>query len=311
MQSTHHRSETVHRFHVTPADVGILDVVDGATVVEWIDTAAHAAASRWCGGHCVAASIGHFHLDRPIGEGEVVDVHANLVYTGRCSMHILITVRSSHPTLARASQTAQCPIIFVAVDDTGRPVEVPQWIPVTMLDLQRQRQARVRIPMRKRIEDAMTAQNHSVAGCTTMRFGVGDSDVHPNCRVRAGRVMQWIDEAACACGADWTGAEAITAYVTGIRFCRAIGLGDTVNVNARVIHTGPRSVHTSIHVTTSRCPDPVALGALVVVALEEGGQARRVPAWQPRSAEDRRFDELARHLIELRQFNEPFTTAVA
>ncbi|MFG1929191.1 acyl-CoA thioesterase [Mycobacterium sp. NPDC048908] len=291
---TTHQHETVYRYRATAHD----------SLTDWIDKAAHATASRWCGGHCVVASIGHFHLDRPIRVGELVDVHATLVYTGCCSMHILVTVYSS-------GQTAQCPVIFVAVDDTGSPVEVPKWVPVTMLDLQRQRQARVRIGMRKRIEDAMTALNHSVAGGTTLRFGTGDCDVDPNGRVRAGRVMQWIDESARACGADWTGAEAITAYVTGIRFWRAIGPGDTVNVNARVIHTGPRSVHTSIYVTTSRCPDPVALGALVVVALDERGQARRVPAWQPRSAEDRRFDELARHLIELRQSNEPFTTAVA
>src|SRR5215468_6124569 len=125
---TTQQHETVYRFRAKADD----------TLAEWIDKAANTTASRWCGGHCVVASIGHFHLDRPIGVGELVEVHATLVYTGRCSMHIL-----------------------VAVDKAGSPVEVPQWVPVTMLDLQRQRQARVRIGMRKRIEEAMVSEDHS------------------------------------------------------------------------------------------------------------------------------------------------------
>jgi 4-hydroxybenzoyl-CoA thioesterase len=304
MQSTQLRSEhaeqTGERFYVKPADVGVLGVVDGATVLEWIDRAAYATAARWCGGQCVAASIGNFHLGRPISVGEVVEVHADLVYTGRRSMHILVTLCSSVPTLSKAGQTAQCSIVFVAIDDTGCPVEVPQWSPVTMLDLQRHRQARVRIRVRRRIEDAMPIQDDS-ASCASRHF-LADG------KVTAGRVMRWVDEAACACGTDWTGDEVITSYVAGIRFRRLIVVGDTVTVSARVIHTGPRSVHTSIHVTTEECPDLVAHGVMVVVALDVRGGARPVSLWEPASDEDHRTEAHARHLIELRQFVEPFTS---
>jgi acyl-CoA hydrolase len=303
MQSTQLRSgtaeQTGQRFYVKPADVGVLGVVDGATVIEWIDRAAYATAARWCGGQCVAASIGNFHLDRPIGVGELIEMHADLVYTGRRSMHILVTLCSSDPTLSKASQTAQCSIVFVAVDDAGSPVEVPQWTPVTMLDLQRHRQARVRIRVRRRIEDAMPIHDES-ASCDLRRFCADD-------KVSAGRVLRWIDEAACACGTDWTGAEVITSYVAGIRFCRPIAVGDTVEVSARVIHTGPRSVHTSIHVTTAH--HLVAHGVVVVVALDIHGDARPVPTWEPASDQDHRLDKHARQLIGLRQYIEPFTTA--
>jgi hypothetical protein len=49
----------------------------------------------------------------------------------------------------------------------------------------------------------------------------------------------------------------------------------------------------------------------VVVSLSERGDARPVPAWKPASDEDHRLDLHARHLIELRQFIETFTTAAA
>ena len=97
--------------------------------------------------------------------------------------------------------------------------------------------------------------------------------------------MRWIDEAAYVCGADWTGAEVITSYIAGIRFYRPILVGDVIEVTARIIHTGPRSIHISIHVTTTDTsggqPHLVAHGLVVVVSLDERGEARPVPSGNP------------------------------
>jgi 4-hydroxybenzoyl-CoA thioesterase len=305
--------EIVHRFRVKLADVGILGFVDGGTLLEWIETAGYATAAQWCGGHCVAASVGNLHLDRPIRVGEFVVVHASVVYTGRSSMHILITVQSTDATRAKAGQTAQCAMVFVAVNPTGHPVEVPRWTPVTMLELQRHRQARVRIQMRKRIEGAMAAGSYTAEGAgprTTLRFRAAPTDINRGGNVRAGRVMRWIDETAYVCGADRTGSEVITSYIAGIRFYGPIFVGDVIEVTVRIIHTGPRSIHISVQVTTTDT-QLVAGGLVVIVSLDERGDARPVPPWEPASEEDRRLDQHARHLIELRQFIEPFTTAAA
>ncbi|MCW2690791.1 MAG: acyl-CoA hydrolase [Mycobacterium sp.] len=312
--------ETIHRFRVKPADVGIVGFVDGAKLLEWIDKAAHATAAQWSGRSCVTASMGNIHLDRPIGVGELVEVHASLVYTGRSSMHILVTVYCSDPTRGNAVQTSQCPIIFVAVDYTGNPVVVPPWIPVTMLELQRQRQARIRIRMRKRIEAALAAESYTAEGTApraTLRFLAAPTDVNSGGKVHGGRVMRWIDEAACLCGADWTATQVISSYIAGICFYRPINVGHVIEVTARIIHTGPRSIHTSVHVTTTDATTDgdqlclIAHGLAVVVSLDEHSEARPVPTWEPDSDEDHRLDQHARYLIELRQFMEPFTTAAA
>jgi acyl-CoA hydrolase len=310
--------EAIHRFRVKPADVGTVGFVEGGRVLEWIDKAAYAIATQWSGRYCVTAHVGNIRLDRPISVGELVELHASLVYTGRSSMHILVTLYSSDRTRAKRVQTSQCPIIVVAVDDTGQPVEVPPWTPLTMLELQRQRQARVRIPMRKRIEAAMAAESYTPAGTArlaTRRFLAAPTDGNWGDNVHGGRVMRWIDEAACMCGADWTGAQVIMSYITGIRFYRPITVGHAIEVTTRIIHTGPRSVHISIHVTTTDShggqPHLAAHGLAVVVSLDERGKARPVPDWKPDSVEDHRLDQHARYLIELREFFEPFTTAVA
>ncbi|WP_164478563.1 acyl-CoA thioesterase [Mycolicibacterium stellerae] len=309
--------ETIHHFLVKPVDVGIDGYVEAGTLLEWIDFAAHSTAAQWCSGNCVAASVGNIHLDRPIHVGELVKVRATLVYTGRSSMHILITVHCSDPGRTKAPQTAQCAVVFVAFDGVGNPMKVPGWTPLTMLELQRHRQARLRMRTRARIEDAMAAESYSAEGTApsaALRFRAASTDIDSDGKVRGGRVMRWFDEAAYACGADWAGGDVVTSYVAGIRLGRAIYVGDVVDVTARIIHTGRRSVHIGVRAVTADAvgqPLLVSQGVLVVVSVGAHGEAQAVPQWQPVSDEDRRLDRHARHLIELRQYLEPFTAATA
>ncbi|NUS45595.1 MAG: acyl-CoA thioesterase [Mycobacteriaceae bacterium] len=285
-------------------------------LLEWIDKVAYAAAAQWSGRYCVTAYVGNIHLDRPIEVGELVELHANLVYTGRTSMHILVTVYSSDPTRRAPVQTAQCLTIFVAVGDDRQPVAVPQWSPTSILELQRHRQARARVSVRKSIEQAMAAQQYTAAGTApsaTLRFLAAPSDINWGGKVHGGKTMRWIDEAAYVCGADWAGQHVITSYFGGIRFYRPIVIGHVVEVTARLIHTGPRSMHFSVHVTSSDAhadePALAAHGHAVVVALDDDGGARPIPQWRPESDEDRRLEDHARHLIDLRSLVEPFTMA--
>jgi acyl-CoA hydrolase len=316
--STARGHETIHRFRVDDTDIGAAGVVDGGTVFEWIYRAAHVTAAQWSGRRCVSASVGNIHLDRPITSGEFAEVHASIVYTGRSSVHVLITMRSTDPNRAVADQTCQCAMVFVAVDDAGNPVEVPVWTPVTMLELQRHRQARVRIRMRKRIETAIAAENYTTEGTAphlTRSVAAGAGDVNWGNNIHGSRVMRWIDDAARGCAAAWmasSAGDALMSYSAGIRFYRPVTAGEAIDVTARIVHTGPRSIHCGIRVATRGArPGLVADAVVVVVSLDGRVDAVAVPAWTPVSGEDRRLDKHARHLIELRQFIEPFTTAAA
>ena len=251
--------QTIHRFLVKPVDAGTVGSVDGGKLLEWIDKVAFAAAAQWSGRYCVTAYVGNVHFDRPIHVGELVELHATLVHTGRTSMHILVTVYSSDPTQPQHAQTSQCLLIFVAVDDAGAPVNVPRWDPPTMLDQQRQRQARMRISLRKRIEAAMAAQTYTAEGTaprTTLRFLAAPTDVNWGGKVHGGRVMQWIDEAAYVCGADWAGAQVISSYIAVVRFYRPINIGNVIEVPLELSTPDPA---VSTPASTSPRPIPTAL----------------------------------------------------
>ena len=82
-----------------------------------------------------------------------------------------------------------------------------------------------------------------------LRFLADPSSVNFGGKVHGGTVMKWIDEAAYACAAGWSGLYCVTASVGNINFMSPISIGDLVEVEASIIKTGTSSMH--IHVVVS------------------------------------------------------------
>lgn len=295
------------RFLAAPTDAGLSGTVDGGRVLEWIDKAGYAAAVGWSGSYCVTAYVGNVQFRRPVQVGELVEVEAQIVHTGRTSMHIECTVRSAHPREAEATEKTRCLIIFVAVDDDGRPTPVPAWHPDTDADRQARASAVRRIELRGEIEEEMARQVYSERGTaprTQFRFLAAPTDVNWGGKVHGGTVMRWMDEAATVCASSWLDGPAIAVYAGGVRFYRPLLIGHVVEVEARLLHTGTTSAHVSVHV---RSGDPktgeTALtthSLTVLVALDGEGRSRPARRWQPVTEEDQALDKHARRLIELR-----------
>src|SRR5215218_2315066 len=123
--------EIILRFLAAPTDVGHEDAVHGGRVLEWIDKAGYACAVGWSGRYCVTAYVGNIRFARPIQVGDLLEVRARIVHTGRTSMHIAVLVSSADPRDAEFTVATDCLLIFVAVDGDGRPTEVPPWRPRT------------------------------------------------------------------------------------------------------------------------------------------------------------------------------------
>jgi acyl-CoA hydrolase len=109
------------RFLAAPTDVSFGGTVHGGKILEWIERAGYACAVGWSGRYCVTAYIGNVRFTRPVQIGQLVEVQARLIYTGRSSMHILLTVQSADPKDGVFSETTQCLSVFVAVAKTAAP----------------------------------------------------------------------------------------------------------------------------------------------------------------------------------------------
>jgi 4-hydroxybenzoyl-CoA thioesterase len=300
--------EVTLRFLAAPTDGGYSGGVDGGRVLEWIDKAGYALAAAWSGRYCVTAYVGNVRFASPVRTGDLVEVTARLVHTGRSSMHIETTVRSGPPTGGALGRRTQCLLIFVAVDGDGRPSEVPAWVADSEEDHVLEDGAVRRIALRAEIEKAMADQELTGAGTApqvVLRFLAAPTDVNWGGKVHGGIVMRWVDEAAHVLATRWTGSsENVAVYAGGFRFYRPLLIGHLVEVEARLLHTGTTSMHIGVHV---RSGDPRETGmgvtthcTIVFVAVGEDGAAAPSPTWVPVTAEDVALEEHAVDLIRLR-----------
>ena len=136
------------------------------------------------------------------------------------------------------------------------------------------------------------------------RFLAEPTDVNYGGKVHGGVVMKWIDQVGYAAAVGWSGHYSVTVAVGGIRFVAPIRISDLVTVDTVLVYTGTSSMHFAVDV---RARDPMGDGrerlcthcVIVFVAVDEAGQPVPVPAWKPRSDEDRRLSEYAVKVMAL------------
>ncbi len=302
------------RFMASPTDVltAGMKSVHGGRVLQWIDKAAYACATAWSRSYCVTAYFGHIHFNRPIPSGHLVEVRSKIAYTGRTSMHIVNEVLSADPREGKFSRAADCVVIFVAVDENGKPTEVPKFTPATEQEKQTYEAVLSRFDLRRDIETAMRSQFYSAdssAPQITTRFLAKPTDVNWGGNVHGGTAMEWIDEAASAVTMNWAGRQTIAVYAGGIRFYKPIHIGDLIEVRARILRTGTTSMHTSVHVYSGeprlgRGGMQKALhSSMTYVAIDENFKPQPVPHFQPVTEEDRR---LHAHDLSLKAMREQY-----
>ncbi|WP_434979062.1 acyl-CoA thioesterase [Daejeonia sp. YH14] len=149
------QNQTTFQFISEPGDVNYGGNVHGGSVMKWIDQAGYACASSWSSSYCVTVYVGGIRFISPIKIGHIVKVEAEVIYTGRTSMHIAINVFSRNIKRRDFEKKTHCIIVFVAVDDEGEPVEVPKFTPQTEREKQMEQYAKKLMALRTNIEDEM------------------------------------------------------------------------------------------------------------------------------------------------------------
>ena len=62
--------------------------------------------------------MGNVRFSGPVKVGDLVEATAQLIHTGRSSMHILVTVRSGNVEDRVLTEATQCLMVFVAMAPT-------------------------------------------------------------------------------------------------------------------------------------------------------------------------------------------------
>ncbi len=147
--------EITLRFLAEPTDVNFGGKVHGGAVMKWIDQAGYACAVGWSGQYCVTVYVGGIRFHKPVLIGNMVEVSAKLIYTGNTSLHVAVEVSAGDPKEGLYTRTTQCIIVFVAVDDEGKPVEVERWEPRSQQDVALEWYAKKLMELQKNTEKEM------------------------------------------------------------------------------------------------------------------------------------------------------------
>ena len=116
---------------VLPGETNPLNNLFGGELLARMDRAASITAQRHSRRICVTASVNHVAFNKAIPLGSVVTVESKVSRAFKSSMEIYIDVWTEDRESGTKTKANEAIYTFVAVDETGTPVEVPELIPET------------------------------------------------------------------------------------------------------------------------------------------------------------------------------------
>lgn len=150
---------------MTASDTNLLGTVHGGVVMKLVDDVAGVVATRHSGGPAVTAALDEMVFVTPVRVGDLVHVMGQVNWTGRTSMEL--GVRAVAERWDRAGEApmtvATAYLVFVAVDGSGRPREVPPVLPETDEDRRRFREAEIRRRHRLAVREEIQRSRESSA----------------------------------------------------------------------------------------------------------------------------------------------------
>ena len=130
-------SRTTMTDMVLPSETNPLNNLFGGELLARMDRAASIAARRHSRRIVVTASVNHVAFNRAVPVGSVVTVDAAVSRAFKTSMEVYIDVWMEDRFSGEKSKANEAIYTFVAVDDTGKPTEVPELCPESDLEKER------------------------------------------------------------------------------------------------------------------------------------------------------------------------------
>ncbi|OCX65863.1 acyl-CoA thioesterase [Thioclava sp. SK-1] len=142
---------------MTPDMANFSGKVHGGALLAELDRVAFTLASRYSGSYAVTLSVDQVTFKEPILVGELVRFRAAINHTGRSSMEIGIRVEAENITAGWRRHTNSCYFTMVAVNEIGKPMEVPPLKAETEAEKRRWEAASLRKELRKEHAARMAA----------------------------------------------------------------------------------------------------------------------------------------------------------
>lgn len=124
--------------------VNQLGRVHGGEIMKKLDEAGGLAAMRHAQCPVVTVAVDAITFLEPVSVGNLLQMTAELTYVGRTSMEVRVSVIAENPLTGERVHTNWAYLVYVAIDEQGRPKQVPPLIAETDEERERMQRAKER-----------------------------------------------------------------------------------------------------------------------------------------------------------------------
>jgi len=108
-----------------PEHANNLGNVHGGWIMKLVDEAGALACMRHAQRRVVTVAIDSMVFRNPIKISDLVILTAEVTYAGRTSMEVEVQVQAENPITGERTPTNTAYLVYVALDDNGKPTSVP------------------------------------------------------------------------------------------------------------------------------------------------------------------------------------------
>jgi acyl-CoA hydrolase len=109
-----------------PEHGNALGNVHGGVIMKMVDEAGAIAAMRHAQRPCVTMVIDSMTFRQPVHLGNLLLCDARVTYVGRTSIETTVHVHAENPITGEVTHTNSAHLVYVALGDDGRSIEVPR-----------------------------------------------------------------------------------------------------------------------------------------------------------------------------------------
>jgi len=99
--------------------------VHGGLIMKTVDETGGIAAMRHAQRPAVTVSIDEMSFVSPVHVGELLCCKASVNWVGKSAMEVGVHVHAENPITGEITHTNSAYLVFVAIDDHGKPCQVP------------------------------------------------------------------------------------------------------------------------------------------------------------------------------------------
>lgn len=119
-------SYTIMNELVLPNDTNTLNNLMGGRLLHWMDIAAAISAQKHCNRIVVTASVDNVSFRHPVKLGDVISIEAQVTRSFNTSVEVRLVVWAQNIPSGTKVRSNEAFYTFVAIDQNGRTITVPQ-----------------------------------------------------------------------------------------------------------------------------------------------------------------------------------------